>query len=82
MPDGSGRIAVAFQINADDLKITKDTKLEIYSADLFTRAMRRSCSATGSVMAERGDTLLGDAQLSLTEPSTSRSIPLKRRPRP
>ena len=40
MSDGSGRIAVAFQVDADDLKLPRDSRLEIYSADLFTAPHR------------------------------------------
>jgi len=78
MPDGSGRIAVAFQVDADDLKLPRDSRLEIYSADLFTRAAQ-IVLGDSSVMAQRGDTLLGDAQLSLTETVNQQIDPLKRK---
>lgn len=78
MPDGSGRIAVAFQVDADDLKLPRDSRLEIYSADLFTRAAQ-IMMGDSSVMAQRGDTLLGDAQLSLTETVNQQIDPLKRK---
>lgn len=66
LQDGTGRIAVTFQLDADELKLPKDTRLQIYSADLFTRAVQ-VVLGDSSVLAERGDTLVGDAQLSLTE---------------
>ncbi|MCC7502268.1 MAG: MCE family protein [Flavobacteriales bacterium] len=78
MTDGSGRIAVAFQVDADDLKLPRDSRLEIYSADLFTRAAQ-IVLGDSSVMAQRGDTLLGDAQLSLTETVNQQIDPLKRK---
>ncbi|MBL7984132.1 MAG: MCE family protein, partial [Flavobacteriales bacterium] len=40
LPDGSGNVAVSFQINDDRLQLTKDSKAEIYSSDLFTRAIQ------------------------------------------
>ncbi|MFN3876637.1 MAG: MlaD family protein, partial [Flavobacteriales bacterium] len=66
MPDGSGRVAVSFQINERSLKLPKDTKVQIYSADLFTRALQ-ILVGKGEVAAEPGDTLIGDAELSLTD---------------
>ncbi len=78
MKDGSGRIAVTFQLDADQLKLTKDTKFQIYSADLFTRAVQVQLGDS-SVMATSGDTLVGDAQLSLTESVNEQIDPLKRK---
>ncbi len=78
LQDGTGRIAVTFQLDADELKLPKDTRLQIYSADLFTRAVQ-VVPGDSSVMAERGDTLLGDAQLSLTESVNEQIDPLKRK---
>lgn len=77
MPDGSGRIAVKFQINEDRLHLTKDTKAELFSADLFSRAVKIELG-TGPV-AERGDTLSGGAEMSLTESVSSQIDPLKRK---
>ncbi|MBS1568131.1 MAG: MCE family protein [Bacteroidetes bacterium] len=77
MPDGSGRIAVTFQINERRLKLTKDTHADIFSADLFSRAVRITLG-TG-VPAERGDTLIGGAEMSLTESVGSQIDPLKRK---
>ena len=78
MPDGSGRIALSFQVDAEDLKLPRDSRLEIYSADLFTRAAQ-ILMGDSSVMALRGDTLIGDAQLSLTETVNQQIDPLKRK---
>ncbi|HEY0975960.1 MAG TPA: MlaD family protein [Flavobacteriales bacterium] len=78
MPDGSGRIAVKFQIDEDRLRLTKDTKAELFSADLFSRAVRIVLGNSPDA-AEKGDTLNGGAQLSLTESFSSQVDPLKRR---
>ncbi|MEO8588191.1 MAG: MlaD family protein [Flavobacteriales bacterium] len=77
MPDGSGRIAVRFQLDEDELILTKDTKVEIYSSDLFSRALR--ILPGGGPAAETGDTLIGDAQLSLTDAVGQQIDPLKRK---
>lgn len=77
MPDGSGRIAVTFQINERQLNLTKDTHADIFSADLFSRAVRINLGK--GVAAERGDTLIGGAEMSLTESVGSQIDPLKRK---
>lgn len=75
--DGSGRIAVTMQINEDRLKLTKDSRAELFSADLFSRAVRISLGQ--GAPAEAGDTLLGGAELSLTESVGAQIDPLKRK---
>jgi phospholipid/cholesterol/gamma-HCH transport system substrate-binding protein len=77
LPDGSGRIAVTFQVSERNLKLTKDTHAEIFSADLFSRAIQIR-PGTGPA-AEPGDTLLGGAELSLTESVGAQIDPLKRK---
>ena len=77
LDDGSGRIAVSFLINEKRLKITKDTKAELFSVDLFSRGVRITLG-TGTT-AQRGDTLLSDAELSLTESVGAQIDPLKRK---
>lgn len=77
LSDGSGRIAVAMQINEPRLKLTKDTRAELFSADLFNRAVRITLG-TGAPAAA-GDTLLGGAELSLTESVSSQIDPLKQK---
>ncbi len=74
--DGRGRIVVSFQVNEDRLKIPKDTKVQIYSADLFTRAIQLQMG-TSTELAQAGDTLIGDAQLSLTDAVGQQIDPLK-----
>lgn len=78
MPDGSGRIAVSFQLNEHQLKLPKDTKLQIYSADLFTRALQ-IIMGKDAALAQSGDTLMGDAELSLTDAVGQQIDPLKRK---
>jgi len=75
--DGSGRIAVTMQINEDRLKLTKDSRAELFSADLFSRAVRIRLGE--GPPAEAGDTLLGGAELSLTESVGAQIDPLKRK---
>ncbi len=74
--DGTGRIVVSFQMNEDELALPNDTKVEIYSADIFTRAIQLRLG-TSTVMAQAGDTLIGDAQLSLTDAVSEQIDPLK-----
>ncbi|HRH39813.1 MAG TPA: MlaD family protein, partial [Flavobacteriales bacterium] len=40
LDDGSGLIAISFQMNERNLPLPRDSKVEIYSADLFSRALR------------------------------------------
>lgn len=75
---GRGGIAVSFQLNEDQLLLPEDTKVRIYSADLFSRALQLVMGES-STQAEAGDTLLGDAQLSLTDAVGEQIDPLKRK---
>lgn len=77
LADGSGRIAVTFQINERRLKLTKDSHAELYSADLFSRAVRIELGS--GAPAQRGDTLIGGAEMSLTESVGAQIDPLKRK---
>ncbi len=76
--EGAGGIAVSFQLNEDDLVLPSDTKVRIYSADLFSRALQ-VVIGTSADIAEAGDTLVGDAQLSLTDAVGEQIDPLKRK---
>lgn len=78
MPDGSGRIVVKFQIDEDNLHMPRDTRAEIFSADLFSRAVR-IILGTSDQLAERGDTLKSGSEMSLTESVTNQIDPLKRK---
>jgi len=75
MPGRSGHVVVSFQINEDELPIAKDTKVQIYSADLFSRALQLELGQ--GELAEAGDTLVGDVQLSLTDAVSAQIDPLK-----
>jgi phospholipid/cholesterol/gamma-HCH transport system substrate-binding protein len=76
VPDGTGRIAISFQMNEHRLPIPKDSRVEIYGVDLFTQAVR-IVLGNDTALAEPGDTLLGNAQKSLGETVTSAIDPLK-----
>ncbi len=75
MPGRSGHVVVSFQINEDELPIARDTKVQIYSADLFSRALQLELGK--GPLAEAGDTLIGDIQLSLTDAVSAQIDPLK-----
>lgn len=77
IPGGSGLVAVAFQINDDRLLITDSTRAEIYSSDLFTRAIQLVVKP--GPPATRGDTLKSGTQASLTESVNQQLDPIKRK---
>lgn len=77
-PDGSGNIRISFQLNEDRLKLTEDCLVEIYSADLFSRALR-VVNGTSPTLAEPGAILRGTAQASLTDAVSAQIDPLKAR---
>ena len=77
IPNGNGMVAVAFQINDDRLKITDSTRAEIYSSDLFTRAIQ--LVVLPGTAAERGDTLSSGSQASLTESVSQQLDPIKKK---
>ncbi|MBS1945425.1 MAG: hypothetical protein JST98_09585 [Bacteroidetes bacterium] len=75
--DGSGRIALTLMIHAKQLKLTKDSKADLYSVDLFSRGVRITLGSGAPAVS--GDTLLGGAEMSLTESVGSQIDPLKRK---
>lgn len=77
IPGGGGMVAVAFQINDDRLKITDSTSAEIFSSDLFTRAIQLVVRPGGD--AQPGDTLLSVIQASFTEGLNQQLDPIKQR---
>ncbi|MBL0046344.1 MAG: MCE family protein [Flavobacteriales bacterium] len=77
LPDGSGNVAVAFQVNDDRLVLNKGCKAEIYSSDLFTRAIQIVMGEGAPSL--RGDTLSSGAQASLTESVGQQLDPIKRK---
>ena len=76
LSNGSGLIAISFQLNERNLPVPRDSKVEIYSVDLFSRALR-VVIGDSAVMATPGDTLTGDTQLSLTDAVGQQIDPLK-----
>jgi phospholipid/cholesterol/gamma-HCH transport system substrate-binding protein len=78
MPDGSGRIAVTLEIDEPRLRVSQDAKAELFNADFFSRAVRLEMG-TSAVEAQSGDTLSGQAELSLGESVTAQIDPLKRK---
>lgn len=78
MPNGTGKIAVTFQMDEDRLMLTEGTKVRIYSADLFSRSLQLILGP-GPTQVSKGDTLFGDAQLSLTDAVSGQIDPLKKK---
>ena len=76
VPDSSGNIDIGFQLNEKKLLLTKDCKVEIYSVDLFSRALR-IVNGTSTEYAEAGATLQGNSQMSLTDAVGQQIDPLK-----
>ncbi len=76
VPDSSGNIDIGFQLNEDKLRLTKDCRVEIYSVDLFSRALR-IVNGSGTDYAEKGATLQGGSQMSLTDAVGQQIDPLK-----
>ena len=78
VPDGSGHIAISFQLADGDLLLKRDARIKIYSADLFSRALQ-VVQGSGTELAVSGDTLSGDVELSLTDAVGEQIDPLKRK---
>lgn len=78
MPDGTGNVAVSFQINDEGLTIPKDSKAELFNAGFLSRAVR-IVRGRSPELALRGDTLDGGAQLSIAESFSAQVDPLKRK---
>ncbi|MBK8499145.1 MAG: MCE family protein [Flavobacteriales bacterium] len=76
VPDGTGNIAISFQLNEEDLHLKSDSRAEIYSVDLFSRAIR-VVQGTSAGLAQAGDTLQGGSELSLTDAVGRQIDPLK-----
>lgn len=76
--DGSRQIAVTYQITEPDLFLPDDSEIQIYSADLFTKAAKL-IPGESTTAAIPGDTLLGDTQLSITETFNQELDPIKKR---
>lgn len=77
MPDGSGRIVLSYQVDERNLLIPKDSKITL-GGDLFGKWADLNMG-TSAVNAVAGDTLFGDAELSLTESFSASIDPLKQK---
>jgi phospholipid/cholesterol/gamma-HCH transport system substrate-binding protein len=75
---GNRRIAVTYQITERGLFLPDDSEIQIYSADLFTKAAQL-IPGKSKTAATPGDTLIGDTQLSITETFNQELDPIKKR---
>lgn len=75
--DGTNRVVVTFQINEDDLKIPKDSRIQIVSDLLSTGT--QLVLGTSAEMAVRGDTLQGVTSPSLTASLGAQIDPIKQK---
>ncbi len=78
MPGAGGNILVSFQLDESGLDVPRDTKVQIYSSDIFSRALQL-LPGTSADLAQPGDTLQGDTQLSLTDAVGEQMDPLKKK---
>jgi phospholipid/cholesterol/gamma-HCH transport system substrate-binding protein len=77
MRDGSGRVVISYQIDESWLRIPTDSRITL-GGDLFGKWAILNMGSSSSY-AEPGDTLQGDAQLSLTEGFAAAVDPLKQK---
>lgn len=77
MPDGSGRVVLSYQVDERTVLIPKDSKITL-GGDLFGKWAELKMG-TSAVNAVAGDTLFGDAELSLTESFSASIDPLKQK---
>jgi phospholipid/cholesterol/gamma-HCH transport system substrate-binding protein len=75
--DGSGKILVEVLLRDDNLRIPKDTQLEIYDADLFGGKAIQLILGSSSELAENKDTLATSLSLGLAESVKQQIEPLK-----
>ena len=75
--DGSGKILVEVLLRDANLRIPKDTKLEIYDADLFGGKAIQLILGSSSELAENKDTLATSLSLGLAESVKQQIEPLK-----
>lgn len=77
MPDGSGRIAISYQVDESSLHIPRDSRVTL-GGDLFGKwaELRMGESQRAAAV---GDTLQGDVEMSLTESFTASIDPLKQK---
>ncbi|MFZ1686030.1 MAG: MlaD family protein [Flavobacteriales bacterium] len=75
--DGTNRVVLTFQINEDELRIPKDSRIDIFSDLLSTGT--QLILGTSTEFAEHGDTLLGTSQPSLTASLGAQIDPIKQK---
>jgi phospholipid/cholesterol/gamma-HCH transport system substrate-binding protein len=78
MPGAEGNITVSFQLDESKLQFSRDTKVQIYSSDIFSRALQL-VPGNAPTLAQPGDTLVGDTQMSLTDAVGEQIDPLKKK---
>jgi phospholipid/cholesterol/gamma-HCH transport system substrate-binding protein len=77
--DGSGRIVAEVVLNDHKLKVPKDTRLEIFDADLFGGKAIQIMLGTSSELADNKDTLASGISMGLTESIKQEIEPLKQK---
>ena len=77
--DGSGRILVEVLLRDDNLRIPKDTKLEIYDADLFGGKAIQLLLGNSTELAQNKDTLATNLSLGLAETVKQQIEPIKQK---
>ncbi len=77
IPGTSGKIVVTMQISNPEVKIPKDSKAVIVSADLLGSKAIQISLGSSSVMASDGDTLNSSIETSLREEVTREVLPVK-----
>ncbi|MCW5898940.1 MAG: hypothetical protein KIT10_06685 [Flavobacteriales bacterium] len=75
--DGTGRIIISYQVDERGLRIPDDSRISL-GGDLFGKWADLKLG-TSANFAQAGDTLTGDAQLSLTESFSAAIDPLKQK---
>lgn len=75
-PDGSGRLIVTLNIT-DDISIPENTVARIYSSDLLGSKAVELVLGNAETMAQAGDTLKSNIELSLSEEVNEQVKPLK-----
>lgn len=77
LKDGSGRVLISYQVDENWLRIPRDSRITL-GGDLFGKwAVLNMGNSAAFAMA--GDTLVGDAELSLTESFSATIDPLKQK---
>lgn len=78
MPDGSGHLVVGLKISSD-FPITEGTVAKVYSSNIMGEKSVSLSSKSGALLAESGDTLVGDTERDLTEEVNMQLAPIKAR---